>query len=148
VVTVTNARPGTVAVQTLGEGMASRPLLCPFDLQVWAVDRMLNFEIVDDPICEGLELQVFDDPAVVGGTWTARRSGDRVDLVLDVTCGWRPKGLPLLMAAVTQASPVFRNWPTTYRWTATVTLGNERTLRSRWGRKGDRRDQSYRRLTA
>ena len=30
---------------------------------VWTVDRMLNFEITDDPIYEGLELQVFDDPA-------------------------------------------------------------------------------------
>jgi hypothetical protein len=60
VVSVTNARPGPVAVQTLREGMASRPLVCPFDLQMWAVDRMLNFEIVDDPIYEGLELQVFD----------------------------------------------------------------------------------------
>jgi hypothetical protein len=93
-------------------------------------------------------LGVDDDPAVVGGTWTARRSGDRVDLVLDVTGGWRPTGLPLLMAAVTRVAPVFRNWPTTYRWTATVTLGNEPALRSRWERKGDRRDQSYRRLTA
>jgi hypothetical protein len=93
-------------------------------------------------------LGVDDDPTVVGGTWTASRSGERVDLVLDVTRGWRPKGLPLLMAAVTRVAPVFRRWPTTYRWTATVTLGNEPTLRSRWERKGDRRDQSYRRLTA
>jgi hypothetical protein len=93
-------------------------------------------------------LGVDDDPAVVTGTWTARRSGDRVDLVLDVTRGWRPKGLPLLMAAVTRVAPVFRNWPTTDRWTATVTLGNEPTLRSCWERKGDRRDESYRRRTA
>ena len=93
-------------------------------------------------------LGVDDDPTVVGGTWTARRSGDRVDLVLDVTRGWRPKGLPLLMAAVTRVAPSFRRWPTTDRWTATVTLGNEPTLRSRWDRKGDRRDESDRRLTA
>jgi hypothetical protein len=92
-------------------------------------------------------LGVDDDPAVVGGTWTARRVRDRIDLVLDVTRGWRPKGLPPLMAAVTRVAPVFRRWPTTYRWTATVTLGNEPALRSRWERKGDRRDQSYRRLT-
>lgn len=52
-------------------------------------------------------LGVDDDPTVVGGTWTARRSGDRVDLVLDVTRGWRPKGLPLLMAAVTRVAPSF-----------------------------------------
>jgi hypothetical protein len=38
-------------------------LLCPFDLRMWAVDRMLKFEIVDDPHYQGLELQVFDDPS-------------------------------------------------------------------------------------
>jgi hypothetical protein len=92
-------------------------------------------------------LSVDDDPAVVGGTWTAQRHQDRVKLVLDVTRGWRPKGLPPLMAAVTRAAPVFRTWPTTYRWTATVTLGDQPTLRSSWERKGNRRDQSYRRLT-
>ena len=54
-VAVTSAWPGAVGT--------NRTLLCPFDLQVWAVDRMLNFEIIDDPIYEGLELQVFDDPA-------------------------------------------------------------------------------------
>jgi hypothetical protein len=35
-------------------------VLCPFVLQEWDVDRMLNFEIADDPHYEGLELQVFD----------------------------------------------------------------------------------------
>ena len=57
---MTSAWPGAVGT--------NRTLLCPFDLQVWAVDRMLNFEIIDDPIYEGLELQVFDDPAHGTGT--------------------------------------------------------------------------------
>jgi hypothetical protein len=82
VVTVTNARPGPVAVQILREGMASRPLLCPFDLQMWVVDRMLNFEIVDDPLYEGLELQVFDDPAQGTGmiVLLKRRQDGRFDI--------------------------------------------------------------------
>jgi hypothetical protein len=92
-------------------------------------------------------LAVDDDPAVVAGTWTAGRTADRVDLVLDVTRGWRPRGLPPLMAAVTRAAPVFRRWPTTYRWTGTVTLGDQPALQSHWQRTGGRRDQSYRRLT-
>jgi hypothetical protein len=93
-------------------------------------------------------LAVDDDPAVVGGTWSAQRRRDRrVDLVLDVTRGWRPRGLPPLMAAVTRLAPVFRTWPTTYRWSATVILGDQPTLRSRWERTDDRRDRSYRRLT-
>ena len=51
------------------------------------------------------------------------------------------------MAAVTRLAPVFRTWPTTYRWRGTVTLGNQPTLTARWERKGDQRDESYRRLT-
>jgi hypothetical protein len=92
-------------------------------------------------------LGIDDNPAVVGGFWTAERRQDRVQFVLDVVQGWRPSGLPLLMAAVTRVASVFRTWPTTYRWLATVTLGDRPTLTSRWERKGVQRGQSYRRLT-
>jgi hypothetical protein len=88
------------------------------------------------------------DPAVVGGIWTVERREDRAELVLDVVHGWRAAGLPLLMAAVTRLAPVFRSWPTTYRWSATVSLEDRPTLTARWERKGDQRDESYRRLTA
>jgi hypothetical protein len=76
-------------------------------------------------------LDIDSSPAVVGGTWTVERRREQVDLVLDITRGWTPRGLPPLMAAVTRVAPVFRTWPTTDRWSATITL----------------RDQSYRRLT-
>ena len=92
-------------------------------------------------------LAIDDNPAVVGGTWTVERRQDHVHVVLDVTRGWRPRGLPPLMAAVTRVAPVFRTWPTTYRWSATITLGDPPLLSSRWERKSSRRDQSYRRLT-
>jgi hypothetical protein len=95
----------------------------------------------------GWRLDIDDSPAVVGGTWTVERRHDRVDVVLDVTHGWRPRGLPPLMAAVTRVAPVFRRWPTTYRWSAIITLGDRPLLSSRWERKGSQRDQSYRRLT-
>ena len=85
--------------------------------------------------------------AIVGGVWAVERWRDRVELVLDVVQGWRPKGLPPLMTAVTRLAPVFRSWPTTYRWSATVALDGQETLTGRWQRKSGRRDQSYRRLT-
>jgi hypothetical protein len=96
-------------------------------------------------------LGVDHDPAVVAGTWTAGRRRDRVELRLEVTRGWRPRGLPLLMAAVTRVAPVFRSWPTTYRWSATVDLGGvggQPRVRSGWERSGGDHGQSYRRLTA
>jgi hypothetical protein len=134
VVATTGIRAQSAGTGEREQAKAGPRVLCPFDLQVWDVDRMLNFEITDDP-------------AVVAGTWTAGRTADRVDLVLDVTRGWRPRGLPPLMAAVTRAAPVFRRWPTTYCWTGTVTLGDQPALQSHWQRTGGRRDQSYRRLT-
>jgi hypothetical protein len=48
-------------------------------------------------------LDIDDTSAVVGGIWTAERRQDHVDLVLDVTRGWTPRGLPPLMAAVTRS---------------------------------------------
>ena len=62
--------------------IGSQQLLCPFDLQVWTVDRMLNFEITDDPHYEGLELQVFDDPAHGRGmaVLLRRRSDGHIDI--------------------------------------------------------------------
>ena len=56
-----NAEP--IMAEAATKQMGSQQLLCPFDLQVWTLDRMLNFEITDDLDYEGLELQVFDDPA-------------------------------------------------------------------------------------
>jgi hypothetical protein len=93
-------------------------------------------------------LDIDSTAAVVGGCWTVERRQDLIELVVDVTQGWRPAGLPPLMAAVTRLAPVFRSWPATYRWSGTVTLGDRPTLTSRWERKGTQRDESYRRLTA
>jgi hypothetical protein len=94
------------------------------------------------------QVGIDNDPAVVGGIWTVERRQDRAELVLDVVQGWRAVGLPALMAAVTRLASVFRSWPTTYRWSATVSLGDRPTLSSRWERKEGQRDESYRRLTA
>jgi hypothetical protein len=93
-------------------------------------------------------LGIDSDPAVVGGFWTAERRRDVVELVLDIDRGWRPTGLPPLMAAVTRLAPVFRSWPTTYRWRGTVILGNQPSVTARWERKGNQRDESYQRLTS
>jgi hypothetical protein len=87
------------------------------------------------------------DELRIGGTWSARRSTDDVDLVMDVTRGWKPSGLPLLMRTVTLVVRVFRSWPTTYRWLATITLGPPPHMSSHWERTGGERGSSYRRFT-
>lgn len=88
-----------------------------------------------------------DESQITGGTWSAVRRCDVVDLELDVTERWRPGRLPLLMRVVTTAIPTFRGWPPTYRWSATVRLGDPPTMASAWHRKPGQRGELYRRLT-
>jgi hypothetical protein len=77
--------------------------------------------VVSEDGCRGFtrgtwQLGIESDPVVVGGFWTAERRQAVVELVLDILRGWRPTGLPPVMAVVTRLAPVFRSWPTTYRW--------------------------------
>ncbi len=89
-----------------------------------------------------------DEMPVVGGTWQAEPAGDgTVGVTVEVTRGWEPTGLPALMAVVTRVVPVFRRWPTTYRWTGTVTPGGEPRVDGRWERTGADLAQSYRSMT-
>lgn len=92
-------------------------------------------------------LGIDEAPTVVAGTWAAERRGDRVELAMEVTRGWRPRRLPPLMRLVTRVAPVFRTWPTTYRWSAAIALSDEPTMTSSWERTGIERGESYRRLS-
>ncbi len=89
-----------------------------------------------------------DGARLTGGSWSADRAGDRVAVGLDADERWQPSRLPLLMRLVTTVVPVFRRWPTTYRWRAEVDLGAEPSMSSRWERTGDERGGAYRRATA
>lgn len=86
------------------------------------------------------------DP-VVAGTWTANHHASTVSLAMDVTQPWKPSHLPLLMRLVTTLAPVFRTWPTTYRWRASIDAGGGAVMTAAWLRSSPRRDDQYRRLT-
>lgn len=88
-----------------------------------------------------------DGVRLTGGSWSATRAGDDVTVELDVDERWRPGRLPWLMRLVTTVVPVFRRWPTTYRWHADVRLGEQPTLNGRWERTGSERGRGYRRAT-
>jgi hypothetical protein len=91
-------------------------------------------------------LGIDQQATVVGGTWHAQRTAGRVAIVIDSTARWHPGPLPLLMRVVTRVVPTFRAWPTTYRWSARVTLGHTPTITSAWERKGAVGAQAYRRM--
>jgi len=101
----------------------------------------------DGAIEEGHWQVAVDGVRVTGGVWSAARSGDEVRVGLDVTERWRPGSLPWLMRLVTTVVPVFRRWPTTYRWGAVVHLGRTPTMDSGWERITSGGAQGYRRWT-
>lgn len=88
-----------------------------------------------------------DGTPIVGGAWQVRPGDGEVRVDLEVVDGWQPNGLPLLMSVVTRVAPVFRSWPTTYRWTALVVHGDPPTMTSQWSRIDGDRGESYRSFT-
>ena len=87
------------------------------------------------------------DDLTINGRWWARRRDRQVDLVMHVTRGWKPTGLPPLMRMMTSVVRIFRTWPTSYRWVAAITLDPQPWISSRWERTDNQRGSSYRRLT-
>ena len=80
-------------------------------------------------------MDVADTSGLTGGSWSAERRDHLVELSLVVTQPWRPRDLPWSLRAVTTLARVFREWPTTYRWTASVDLTvDPPALHSRWDR--------------
>lgn len=88
-----------------------------------------------------------DGTVLCGGGWFASRRGDEVRLGLDVDRPWRPRRLPPLLRVVTTVAPVFRRWPTTYRWRCAVPLEDPAGKTARWERTVRERGEAYRRFT-
>jgi hypothetical protein len=149
VATVDPAAPGVVKLDRAAGGIAAISAhqgdhLARLQLSPALPDLTL---VPTGTTADGQWQLAIDGAHVVGGTWTFHRTGDEVHLGLDATRGWKPTHLPLLMRIVTTVMPFFRTWPTTYRWSGTVSLRTRPTMTSRWERKSARRGDSYRRLT-
>ena len=102
---------------------------------------------IDGSLSDGAWHVVVDGTRLTGGRWRAVRDGDRIELAMEVTERWRPHRLPWLMRLVTTVVPVFRSWPTTYRWHAVTTLAPTPSLASRWERTSSDGGAAYRRAT-
>lgn len=96
---------------------------------------------------EGAWRLLIDDTSVIEGSWHGHRSESKVTLEMSVDRGWHPRGLPLFMNLVTTVAPVFRKWPTTYRWRAEVDL-DRLWMSSGWNRTDDTGAASYQKLTS
>ncbi|GIG54351.1 hypothetical protein [Demequina activiva] len=95
---------------------------------------------------EGRWTVAVNDVDLTGGVWTATPGPGRTEVHLEVTRSWRPGALPWLMRVVTTLMPVFRRWPRTYAWRATVPDGGG-PPHGRWLRTGGQDGTAYRRAT-
>lgn len=74
----------------------------------------------------------------VTGTWTVTRRGDRFEIEAVPSGGWTPGTVPPMARLLFRVVRMFRSWPTTYRWSATVDRPDsdhqQPTLHSAWER--------------
>ncbi|WP_182353892.1 hypothetical protein [Flaviflexus huanghaiensis] len=88
-----------------------------------------------------------DDVRLTGGVWRCRSTYSGARMLLEVDERWKPGPLPWLMRIVTRIIPVFRRWPTTYRWAGEVRHGDPPTLTGRWHRTGRQSADVYAQAT-
>jgi hypothetical protein len=72
------------------------------------------------------------------GRYAFNRHHDRAEIVIDRIGPWRTRQRRPLFAILFRL-PVFRRWPTTYRWHATLEFTDEPTVSSRWTRQAKQR---------
>lgn len=99
-----------------------------------------------------------DGTLVTAGTWSATRQlkeKNTATMTLEIDQGWKPTGLPPLMKFVTwAAAKVFRHWPTTYKYSSTVSWASDNkdmqqpTMEAHWERTGlNDHGEAYRSMT-
>jgi hypothetical protein len=103
--------------------------------------------LIDGDEPQGRWHVVVDGARLTGGPWWMQSADGRVEVGMDVDERWRPGPLPPLMRLVTTVMPVFRRWPTTYRWRAVVEPGTPPRMTSGWERVGGDDGGAYRRAT-
>ena len=87
----------------------------------------------------GAVLLQADGTTELQARYELRRAEDGVEVVIEGFGPWRTRLRRPLLALLFRL-PVFRRWPTTYRWEATVELGagSPHAVHSRWSRSPDR----------
>jgi hypothetical protein len=77
-----------------------------------------------------------DGATELQGRYVLERDADRVTLVIDRIGPWRTRLRRPLLASLFRL-PIFRRWPTTYRWDATLdlTASPEPVWTTRWSRE-------------
>lgn len=97
---------------------------------------MVNlYKLKDGVEYNGKWIYIIDGHLITGGNTILLKSGDKVDVHINVTRKWIPQNLPLSFQLFTLFVNSFRKWPTTYTWKGQVDLSNETVLDGKWLRK-------------
>lgn len=75
-----------------------------------------------------------DDSTLISGDMTVQRSSDHADLTMRPAGKWTPAGGWLRRLTIAMFPGFFRTWPTTYQWTARISLTPTATITSSWAR--------------
>lgn len=69
-----------------------------------------------------------------GGKYSLLRDDSKVFIEFDVTKKWKPRNIPFSFKVFTSIVRMFRTWPVSYKWNATVDL-NGMSVVGKWQRK-------------
>ncbi len=73
----------------------------------------------------------------IKGVYIIEKINDEISVLIIPSKGWRPKHTKFSLRFLYTVAKVFKKWPSTYEWTATIcTRNNEFYMKSQWNRKG------------
>ncbi len=99
-------------------------------------EGMVNlYELQDGVKHTGKWIYKIADTIITGGNSIFLKTGDKVNVHINVTRKWIPENLPLSFQLFTFFVKSFREWPTSYNWKGKVDLSNETILDGQWLRK-------------
>jgi len=84
------------------------------------------------------ELDSVPSMGQISGTYVVEKQGDSLVLELLPQGGWQPRPDRLSLRLLFSLAPVFRRWPSTYRWKAVLTRQKDGNffMKSQWRREG------------
>jgi hypothetical protein len=75
------------------------------------------------------------DAGTIGGIYKVNNNSGSIDILMHPSEGWKPNEKKLVVRIIYKVAPVFRTWPKTYEYRASIDLtGGAPEIRSAWKR--------------
>ena len=97
-----------------------------------------NLETLADPARLAGSFEIVGHPTTgrIGGNYTVEKADGLITLTMIPAQGWQPRPTKLSLCFLYTVAGVFKNWPSTYQWTARIheDESGTYTMRSSWRR--------------